>query len=80
MLLAEPPNLLIHDDADKVYKPYERSAEEQNYRNNDTGVVLNVDTLDKTVDGPYDVKHGNAENKLRNKRKLIHSLEKIFHR
>ena len=77
--LADPPDLFVHNNADKVDKPNKRSKEEHNDGNHDSYVVLNVDALNKTVDSPHDVKHRDTKDKLYYKRKLIHSLEKIFH-
>ena len=78
--LTEPPDFLVYYNANKVNKPNEGSTEEHNNGNYDSCGVLNVNALDKAVDSPHDVEYGDTEDKLCYKRKLVHSLEKFFHR
>lgn len=70
-VLAEPPNLLIENNADKVDKPYERSTEEQNDGSNNSYVVLSINALDKSVNGPYNVEYGYTKNEFSNPRKIV---------
>ena len=70
--LAEPPNFFVYDYADKVNEPDERSEEEHDDRNNDSGSVLNVQALDQTVYGPNNVECGNAKKKFYDEGKFIH--------
>ena len=53
--LAEPPNLLIQDNANQVDKPYERSEEEENDGEYDTQNVLCFKAAKKSVNRPYNV-------------------------
>ena len=77
--LAEPPNLLAHKDADQVNEPYKGSAEEQDDGKNDSQRVAGNQASCQTVNGPYDVKYGDAENELYDQRKPIKCFDKIFH-
>ena len=77
--LAEPPYLLVDENADKVNKPNERSTEEEDDRNNDTYCVVCVKASDKSVNSPNNVEHRNAKNELYDKRKLIKGLDNVFH-
>ena len=77
--LAEPPNLLIQKNADKVDEPYEGSAEEQDDGNNDSEGVSCNQALCQAVNGPYDVEYGDAENELYDQGKPIECFDKIFH-
>ena len=78
-VLAEPPNLLVKNNTDKVDEPYDVNEEEEDYRNNDTCCVLNVQASEKTVYCPNDVEPGNAENEFDDPRKIVNSLDSFFH-
>jgi hypothetical protein len=76
---AEPPYLLIKNNADKVDDPYERSKEEKNNRNNDSNGILCFKTSQKTVNSPNNVKCGDAENELNYPRKIVKQFDSFFH-
>ena len=73
--LAEPPNLLIYDNANKVDEPHKRSTEEQKNGYNDSESVLNINAFYKTINSPNDVKHRDTKNKLNDKRKIVNSFD-----
>ena len=77
--LAKPPDLLVKKNTNKVDEPYEGSTEEEDDCNNDSYVVLCIDTLQKSVNCPNDVKCGKAENELYDKRKPINCFNDVFH-
>ena len=77
--LAEPPNLLVNENTDKVDKPNEGSKEEEDYRNYDTYSVLCIKALDKSVNCPNNVESGNTKDELYDKGKLIKCFDDVFH-
>ncbi len=79
MYSAEPPNLLIYNNANKVDEPYERSTEEQYDRNNYSDCVLSIKTFEQTIYCPNNVEYRNAKYELNNKRKIVNSFDCVFH-
>ena len=79
-VLAEPPNLLVNDNADKVNEPYKGSADEENDGNNDSNCVLSVYALDKSVNCPCNVKYRKAKDELKYPRKIVKRLDNVFHK
>lgn len=79
LLLAEPPNVLLNYNADKIDEPYEGCAEEKNDRKNDSNYVASNQALEKTVNCPNDVESGDAKNEFNNPGKIVHNFDQIFH-
>ena len=76
----ENPDFLLDDDANKVDNPHEKRAgndAKDTYHKVDDRLVRY--TVNNTVNCPYNVKSGDAENELYDPRKIIHCLEQIFH-
>ena len=77
---AEPPYLLIKNNADKVDDPYEcDTCGKQEYRKNNTDNILCLNASEKAVNIPYNVKYGNAENDLNYPRKIVKQFDSFFH-
>ena len=77
--LAEPPDLLVEDNAKKVDEPNDGSTDNKNDGNNDTDHVACNQASEKTVNVPNDVKHGDAKNQLNEPGEIVHGFDEIFH-
>lgn len=70
-LLTEPPNFIIQDYANQVENPYEGCTEEKHDGKHDCQRVICFNATKKSVNGPYDVEYGDAENEFDDPRKVV---------
>ena len=80
MKLAEPPNLLVENNTDKVDYPEERrSANNKNSAKNDTENVFSLYAFDYTIKSPENRNTGKAKNNFYDPRKIVDCFDQIFH-
>jgi hypothetical protein len=79
-LKSEPPDVALEEDANEVDDPEEcGTCNEENDREDNTENVTVADALDEAIYLPDDCDGGEGEDNLHDKRKIVESLNDIFH-